>query len=617
MFRKIVSNLSFSPALVGQLGFYAKRLRKEEATRRLGLIFTSLALVIQFFAVFQPPEAANAASSADWVPGGVSSVQDFLHYYDRNSKNIKSILSSLGVTRQEIKSAKYTVIGESSRYNWSMTSLYSYAQGQRSYTYKKAGGGTGTVYYRPMRLTQEGGDRHAVFAGFSKSIGWFAIKKDCGNLITAKKPPVLHPAAQCKNLNVDKITSTRFRFHAKASQRDGAKIKSYTYVVKNSSGKVVEEKTVKSSASTNSYTYKQSKPDKYSVKLIVATSLGKRTDQDCRASFTVAPPKPQPAAYCKSIDVDLADRTIVSLAGSASVAHGAHVKKYVFVVKDSKGKKVKQLTVSSSKLSATVNSFTLTTPGKYTVSLTIQTSVGNKTDQNDCVKQFTIAKPAVCSYNPSLPPSSPDCQPCPGDSTIWIKDESCHAEVISSKTATNMTQGNINAALAIARPGDKISYTLTVTNKGTAPQKTTFRESLEDVLEYSTLLDNGGGTFDPTTKTLAWPEVDLAPGAAQSRTIVVQTSNPIPATNTGTSNEASYDCTMTNTFGNSIDIHVKCPVEKVAVESTVSELPHTGPKENLIFAGVFLAVVVYFYSRSRQLGREIRLVRRDVTAGAI
>ena len=54
MFRKIVSNLPFSPALVGQLGFYAKRLKKEETTRRLGLIFIALALVVQSLAVFQP-----------------------------------------------------------------------------------------------------------------------------------------------------------------------------------------------------------------------------------------------------------------------------------------------------------------------------------------------------------------------------------------------------------------------------------------------------------------------------------------------------------------------------------------------------------------------------------
>ena len=67
MFRKIVSNLTFSPALVGQLGFYAKRLKKEEATRRIGLIFTALALVVQSFAVFTPPESANAANGNNVV----------------------------------------------------------------------------------------------------------------------------------------------------------------------------------------------------------------------------------------------------------------------------------------------------------------------------------------------------------------------------------------------------------------------------------------------------------------------------------------------------------------------------------------------------------------------
>ncbi len=61
MFRKLVSNLAFSPALVGQLGFYAKRLRKEEATRRAGLVFVALALVVQSFSVFSPPESATVS----------------------------------------------------------------------------------------------------------------------------------------------------------------------------------------------------------------------------------------------------------------------------------------------------------------------------------------------------------------------------------------------------------------------------------------------------------------------------------------------------------------------------------------------------------------------------
>jgi hypothetical protein len=67
MFRKLVSNATFSPALAGQLGFYARRLKNEEATRRAGVIFTILALVLQSFAVFSPPEPPQAARSNDLI----------------------------------------------------------------------------------------------------------------------------------------------------------------------------------------------------------------------------------------------------------------------------------------------------------------------------------------------------------------------------------------------------------------------------------------------------------------------------------------------------------------------------------------------------------------------
>ena len=103
MFRKIVSNLAFSPALVGQLGFYAKRLRKEEATRRVGLVFTALALVVQSFAVFSPPEAANASSGNDMISGGYSNISTYLANYDRNTNNIKDLFTSLGISRQNIQ----------------------------------------------------------------------------------------------------------------------------------------------------------------------------------------------------------------------------------------------------------------------------------------------------------------------------------------------------------------------------------------------------------------------------------------------------------------------------------------------------------------------------------
>ena len=112
MFKKIVSNLSFGPALVGQLNFYAKRLRKEEATRRMGLIFVALALVVQSLVVFQPPESANASHPSDFVPGGLGlgsnrSLNNFIRPYDANSKYLKDIMNRFGITRNEITSTQF------------------------------------------------------------------------------------------------------------------------------------------------------------------------------------------------------------------------------------------------------------------------------------------------------------------------------------------------------------------------------------------------------------------------------------------------------------------------------------------------------------------------------
>ena len=70
MFRKLVSNLPFSPSLINQLGFYSKRLKKEQFTRKLGLIFTALALVVQTMTLLVPAQATLAASTNDIIYNG-------------------------------------------------------------------------------------------------------------------------------------------------------------------------------------------------------------------------------------------------------------------------------------------------------------------------------------------------------------------------------------------------------------------------------------------------------------------------------------------------------------------------------------------------------------------
>ncbi|HRN90660.1 MAG TPA: hypothetical protein PK543_03170 [Candidatus Saccharibacteria bacterium] len=422
MFRKIVSNLPFSPALVGQLGFYAKRLRKEEATRRIGLIFVVLALVVQSLAVFQPPESANASSPRDMVAGGLGlganrSLNNFLVPYDANTKHLKDTMNYVGITRAEIAATKFTSWIAGDKLSWGFGPRYSYAQGERQYSIPDANGNTvTTVYSRPHKLSEGPNARIWGWVGYSKKVGWFAIMQSCGNLVTDIVPP--------------------------------------------------------------------------------------------------PPPPPK------------------------------------------------------------------------------------------------------CVVNSEILASSKECQPCPGNESLWISDKSCIPHIEKSKTATNTSQGFIDASTRTAHAGDQISYTISIANTGLSPTTTTLEENLSDVLDYASLVDNGGGVLDKDTKVLSWGNVKLDPGAKQTRTFVVRLPDTLPATAQGSSDNASYDCIMTNTYGNSIDIKVDCPAPKV-IEKVVKELPPTGPTENMIFAGIVLAVATFFYARTRQVREEVRLVRRNVNAGSI
>jgi len=388
MFRKIVSNLSFSPALVSQLSFYAKRLRKEETTRRMGLVFVALALVVQSLAVFQPPESANASNPGDFVVGGLGlgskkSINNFLSPYDANSRNLKDVMNYFGITRAEITSAQFGHFTTGSKLSWG----YEARPGSTGVTITNgAGTAVNTVFGRPLSIAN-GQTEIYGWIGQSSKLGWFAIMQSCGNLATNGIPP---------------------------------------------------------------------------------------------------PPVPPPPA-----------------------------------------------------------------------------------------------------------------------------------KIVQSKTAVNVSQGNVIASTVAAKENDRITYTISVENIGGTAKTVSLEDNLGDVLEYATLVDKGGGTYDTSKRTLSWPDINLAPKGKQSRSFTVQVLATIPATPQGQSDQSSYNCLMENVFGNeSVTIPVVCAPPKV-IETVVTQLPKTGPAENMIFAGIVLAIVTYFYARARQVNKEIRLIRRDLNAGTI
>lgn len=519
MFRKIVSQLSFSPALVGQLGFYAKRLRKEEATRRLGLLFVVLALVVQSLAVFQPPEAANAASNNDFIIGGLGpksspSLDRFLAPYDRNDRNLKDIMNYFGITRAEIAAAKYGTfrVGTNKSYG------YENRAGSTAITITNASfTPVQTIYGRPLTIWGDSPDEYFTgYIGHSASMGWFAIMRSCGNLVTVDYPKTPNPPPAPANIVASKsaINATQNIDATKTTAKAGDTI-TYTVTARNTGGTA---KTVELSDNLSE---------------VLAYSRLSNNGGGTFNSITKVLSWPS-----------------VSLGPNASITHSYSVKMNTSLV----------------------------------------------TNKTDCtMRNNFIDKIITVDVGCTTPP----------------------AKMIFSKKAVNVTHGGVDATKVTAQENDRITFTLTAQNTGGTSKEIAFEDNIGDTLEYSKLIDNGGATYNKETRVLSWPSVTVQPGETQVRTFKVQILDTIPATPTGVSDPSSYDCKIENGFyDSSVTFPVTCPAPKV-IEQVVPELPQTGPTENMIFAAALLSVVVYFYLRSRQLGTEVRLIRRDLNGGTI
>lgn len=719
MFKKLVSNLPFSPSLVGQLGFYARRLKKEEAIRRLGLIFTAFALVIQSVAVFNPPESANAADGNDMCPGvtanaaGVSKVKAC---YNNNTRHFKDVMTYFGITKTALWSALdgsasfrststykdwYTfghqkrfsgdknfsdqVAGDlwarkwnhknnidNGQYGWKgksgdrdfiilvncgnlalkkltnpsakcvslvaskteiaagdsivLTAKASTSDGAdiTKYNFAQSGPETANTSVKTS-ATSATWNRTLAKAGtykFSVSVdtsnaGSGLTSNGCNAQVVVKEK--VTPKAVCEDLTVVPASGkkgTTFKITAKASASDGATIQKYNFTA---TGAASYSWSSTTSATTSTWSLTPEKTGSYAAKVSVDTSIGAKTSDACNASFTVTD-NANPSAECKLLSVETLSRTQYKLNATASVVDGATVSGYSYVIKDANGKVVKQ----SGKIAEDTwtvdlpDNTSLTNTVTYTAILTVHTSVGDKTSTN-CEKVITIPPVDKCEYNPELPAGDENCVPnCETNPDL----EGCTPEIDLVKSAVNKTQGDKDATTVTANGGDVITYTVTITNYGKVAGSVTLDDILVDTLEYATLTDAGGADFDEATQTLSWGEISVEGGASTTRTFVVTVNNPVPSTAQNHGTPESYDCVMTNTVSEDNDgvvsVPVNCPVVKEVVEQTiVKQLPATGAGDNLLFGGIVAAVVVFFYARSRQLGKEVRLVRREFNAGTL
>lgn len=636
MFRKLVSNLPFSPALVGQLGFYAKRLRKEQFTRRMGLVFTALALIVQSFTVFTPPEQALASSGSDVIPGGVRSVQDIVNVYDagaKGSNDFKDLMDYFGVTRQELAGMDTKVVyicsSDKSIVSFGRRHHYSTAEGELVHTVPKQTGGFSTFYSVPLFRFDSVNNKvncYDAYVGQSAKIGWFAVMRKCGNFQikqNVRKLPKAHlVTASCKTI----------QGYAYDERQNDLKVKIYLYFngppgKGQQVGPIAADQTTPSAPVGAGHGFSFAVPEQYQKSTtpttvwMVMQPLPGWDQPTVQADNTVTipgncTPTATPAAQCMDLHVSVIGRTQFAMTGKATKSGGATISGYTFVVTDKSGKKVYEKTVTTPAELADTGTFDINTPGEYTAKVVVNTSLGPK-ESAQCAKPLQVSPPDKCIYNAGITATDENCKPCPYDKTVWIKDEQkCRPQISQSKEAKNLTQNKGDANNSTAKTGDRIEFTVYTTNVGSGTVSATVDESLADVLQYSKLTHNGGGTFEDSSKVLGWGTVSLGPQQTDVRKFVVQVNDVIPATPRGANDPAAFNCLMTNSYGNTINIHVECPLDK-QVESAVKELPSTGAGENIVFGTVILMVVTYFYARSRQMNKEVRLIRKEFNFGTI
>lgn len=190
MFRKLISDVTFSSSLIGELGRYAQRLKQEELLRRLSVWFTLASAIITTVVFLSPPTSSNTAHPNDLIRGGIASQQELLERYGNNDSDIKSIFTALGISHGDIlKSKEKTIALSDARYlSGRITGEHSQV-GEYSYNYTKKNGTTGTIYLAPTSsLRLSGNETLRALTGTSETLGSFAILLSSGNVALSEPP---------------------------------------------------------------------------------------------------------------------------------------------------------------------------------------------------------------------------------------------------------------------------------------------------------------------------------------------------------------------------------------------------------------------------------------------
>ncbi len=223
----------------------------------------------------------------------------------------------------------------------------------------------------------------------------------------------------------------------------------------------------------------------------------------------------------------------------------------------------------------------------------------------------------VCPLIPGIQTQKSQCLPCLQSKN----DTDVNSCLLPYKRAKNVTQ-NISAAnRTTAHAGDTITYVLYLQNRGRVAAKTIVVENMTDVLEYANITNLHGGTISQNDN-VSWPQQVIPAKTTISHEITVQVKSPIPQTPSPCPpknlvshcpQSGSFDLIMTNTYGNTINIHLPRSITKTTEKVTTTTLPNTGPGTSIAVGFGLTAIVGYFFARSRLLTQELDIIRKEYT----
>lgn len=627
MFKKLLANLPFNPGLLDQVAFYSKRMRHESSIRRLGFGLISLGFFVQMLAVIYPAQNSLAASSND-VLNGITNKSSILSAWDNNTRNIRAIYGEFGITRQNIadiqgQQPNATVISSKSNNYWSVGrhKLSDYdIDGSKWGERQVKIPGDDPVYERPLHAWDTyASSTYKAFQGKNKYGESFWILQTCGNptfvgpyLPTPPAPKlivhktlltssVVQPGDTVKfrleyQNTVDNSLATNFKLTDTLDSN--LTFVSLGYLSDQSGNKLTIDHggnlghTDTPVVTTLVVKVKDSAPNGKSICNAASASSDQASANSERPCFTVVvPQKPNlgNGTCAASTTKDPGTSQDFTVRTSASL-NNAQVTGYDYYLDGS----------SALYAHDQVNEnphdkkFTGLGTGSHEIQVYVDiAAVGNQVDHTSvCVARIDI------NENP---------------------------RINSSKSVSNLTKNIDNANNTKASGGDILQFKLITQNVTSTDYSSYDGQDYQDyfgnVLQYADIVDpsqlTGQGISLDSKNYLHWQIPTIKANDSDVKKINVRVKSDIPATNSPSTLSPDYNCSITNTYGDQVNVAVDCSVIKT-VTQTASELPNTGAGSSVVIGAVVASVAGYLFMRSRIMTEELEIVRQDyISAGGL